>query len=138
MLIEEIKNINSDKNQLRQFGLSVGGVLTALGAILFWYGSENALYLIAGGGLLLLSGLLVPQILFPLQKVWMTFAVIMGWVMTRVILAVLYYVVLTAIGLIARLTGKQFLELKWDCNQHTYWNYRANRDFDKQIYEKQF
>lgn len=138
MLIEEIKNIKSDKRQLRNFGLSVGGVVFLIGAFLFWKSNANALNFLGVGAALVLFGLTFPAILLPLQKIWMTFAVIMGWVMTRIILAVLYYFILTLIGLVARLTGKQFLELKWDRSQHTYWNFRENRDFERKIYEKQF
>ncbi|KAA3612236.1 MAG: hypothetical protein DWQ05_19760 [Calditrichaeota bacterium] len=138
MLIQEIKNINSDKKQVRQFGLSVGGVLVVVAAILFWYANTNWIYLAGAGMFLIVAGLLFPVVLKPLQILWMTFAVIMGWLMTRIILGVLFYLILTTIGWIAKLTGKQFLELKWDRTQHTYWNYRENRDFDKTTYEKQF
>ena len=138
MLLDEIKNIKSDNRQLRNFGLSVGGVLLVLGALMLWYANPKAMYLLGSGGALVGLGLIAPVVLLPLQKIWMTLAVIIGWVMTRVILALLYYIVLTLIGLVARLIGKQFLELKWERNQHTYWNYRANRDFDRQVYEKQF
>ena len=138
MLLNEIKNIQSDSRQLRNFGLSVGGVLLIIGIFLYWNANPNAAYLLGGGAALVLLGLIIPVLLLPIQKIWMTFAVIMGWVMTRVILALLYYIVLTLIGFIARMTGKQFLELKWDRSQHTYWNYRENQDFDRKIYEKQF
>ena len=42
----------------------------------------------------------------------MTFAVILGWFMTRLILSILFYIIITPIGLIARIIGKDFLNTK--------------------------
>ena len=68
---------------------------------------------------------------------WMTFAVIFGWVMSRVILSIVFYLILTPIGLITRLFGEDFLDLN-KSNTESYWNNR-NSDFElNQDYEKQF
>ena len=68
----------------------------------------------------------------------MTFAVILGLVMTRVILSIVFYLILTPIGLITRLFGKDFLDLLNKSNTESYWNNR-NSDFElNQDYEKQF
>ncbi|MCA9734488.1 MAG: hypothetical protein H6696_17585 [Deferribacteres bacterium] len=138
MLLDDIKNIESGRDQVKKFGLSVGGVLILLASVLYWYASPNALYLFIAGLLLMIPAWLFPLVLKPLQIAWMTVAVIIGWFMTRVILSVLYYVAFTIIGLSARIFGKQFLELKWDKNQKSYWNPRNKGDFDKLKYEKQF
>lgn len=79
-----------------------------------------------------------PSVLKPLQKAWMTLAVILGWIMTRVILSILFYLVFTAIGGISRLLGKQFLDLKIDPSINSYWIKREPKTFNKSGYEKQF
>ena len=138
MLREELRHIKSDKKELRKFGLTVGIALLIFGGVVFWLGKEYYRYpLFIGLGLILL-GALLPAVLKPLQKVWMAIAVIIGWFMSRVILILLYYLVLTPIALIAKLFGKQFLDLKWDGSQSTYWNYRDQQPADKSGYEKQF
>ncbi len=64
--------------------------------------------------------------------------------MTRLILSLLFYVVVTPIGLTLRfgltlrLFGKQFLELRWDKSKESYWNFRTNEDLQNKNYEKQF
>lgn len=68
----------------------------------------------------------------------MAAAIIIGWFMSRVILVILFYLVLTPTAIIARIFGKRFLELKWDRSQKTYWNYREEQAPDKSRYEKQF
>lgn len=138
MLREELKSINSGKAELRKFGLSVGAALAILGGIFFWLEKPFYPYLLYPGTALIALGWLLPGILKPLQRVWMAFAVIMGWVMSRVILILLYYLVLTPVALIARVVGKRFLELKWDRSQNSYWNYREPAPPDKNGYEKQF
>ena len=58
--------------------------------------------------------------------------------MTRVILSLLFYAIMTPIGIIPRLFGKQFIELKWNKIESTYWNYRSVGVIEKEKYEKQF
>lgn len=138
MLWEEIKHIKSDKKELRKFGLTVGVVLLIFGGIFFWWGKSYFWYPIVTGLGLAAAGLLFPVILKPLQKIWMALAVSIGWFMSRVILVAIFCLVLTPIAFIARLSGKKFLELKWDNTQPTYWNYRKEATGDKSGYEKQF
>ena len=74
----------------------------------------------------------------PIYLIWMTFATILGWLMTRVILSLIFYLILTLIGLILRLFGKQFIELRWNKTDSTYWNYRSMHVLEMEKYEKQF
>ncbi|MCB0316432.1 MAG: hypothetical protein H6628_05900 [Calditrichae bacterium] len=138
MLIDEIKHISSTRQDLRKFGLTVGIFLLILAAVAFWFGKSYVLYLLLPGLALLLSGLIFPQILKPLQIAWMTLAVIIGWFMNRVILGILFFSAFTLIGLIARLVGKQFLDVKWDTAADSYWHYRKPQPFEKSHYEQQF
>lgn len=140
MIIEEIKNINSGKKELRKFGITVGLVLIAIGFIfqLAWY--NYTVYIIVGsiGAFLLLAGILFPNILLPIQKVWMAIAVLLGFVMTRVILSFLFYVVVTLVGFTAKLAGKDFLDRKIDKSAKSYWNKREKTDYTKELTERQF
>ena len=58
--------------------------------------------------------------------------------MTLIILSLLFYVVVTSIGLTLRLFGKQLLELQWDKSKESYWNFRNNEHLQNENYEKQF
>jgi len=68
----------------------------------------------------------------------MIFATILGWLMTRLILSLVFYLILTPIGLILRIFRKQFLELEWNKTDSTYWNYRSTDVLETEKYEKQF
>jgi hypothetical protein len=138
MIIEEIKNIKSDVKECRKFGLSVGIVLVILAFILDYFGKSSYLYFRAIGGVLILSSVIAPILLLPLQKIWMSLAVVLGFFMTRVILFVLFYLILTPIGLIARIFGKDFLDLKINKDQVSYWNIRDSKSYEKLDTERQF
>jgi hypothetical protein len=66
-------------------------------------------------------GLIVPGVLKAPQKAWMTLAVVMGFVMTRVMLSLLFFVVFTSFNVIAMLAGKKFLDSTMDKTKTTYW-----------------
>jgi hypothetical protein len=138
MILDEIKKIESGPKKLREFGFVVGGVLCALGILFYWRGRENFLYFLAPGIALVVTGAIIPSILKPVQKAWMTLAILMGWVMTRVFLSVLFYLAITPVGLILRLMGKDLLDEKPDPKQQSYWKIRSQASRVPSDYEKQF
>jgi hypothetical protein len=138
LIKEEIRLIKESKNDLKKFGLTVGTVLLLIGALLFYFTKPSAIYFAGIGGFLILSGLIAPTILKPLNKAWMSLAIVLGFVMTRVILSILYFLILTPIGLIAKVFGKKFLDLKIDKNKTSYWEIREKRSFSPEEYERQF
>lgn len=137
-MIEEIKNIKSGKSDIRKFGITIGLFLMILAGFLFWRGKESFEIFLISGPVLLVLGLTIPVVLKPIYWIWMVLAVILGWIMTRVILSLLFYVVITPIGLFSRLSGNKFLDLKWDKSKDTYWNYRATKQLNSEDYERQF
>ncbi len=138
MLLDEIKNIKSTRKDLRNFGLSVGTVFAIIGLALLWYEKSNFPYLLAPGVALIVLGLVLPKLLTPLQKVWMTFAVIMGFVMTRLILSILFFIVFTAFGITAKVIGKPLLDMKIDKSSESYWKRRDDKTQPESNPEKQF
>ena len=106
--------------QLRQFGLIALLALPALG----WLWSRNVsvvLSLAAIGGLLALLGLLAPRSL-RLVFIGLSLAALpIGLIVSEIALAIIYYLVVTPVGMIARLTGRDRLELRFRREQQTYW-----------------
>ena len=137
-MLEEIKNIKSEKSDLRKFGITIGVILFIIAGFLFWKEKESFQILFTFGLTFCILGIVIPFILKPIYWVWMIFATILGWIMTRVILSLLFYIIVTPIGLISRLFGKQFLELRWDKSKESYWNFRTNEHLQNKNYEKQF
>ena len=137
-MLEEIKNIKSKKSDLRYFGITIGIILLVISGFLFWKEKESFQIFLAIGIILFLTAIALPSVLKPVYWIWMIFAIILGWFMTRVILSLLFYVVFTSIGLTLRFFGKQFIELRWDKSKESYWNFRTNEHLKKENYENQF
>ena len=68
----------------------------------------------------LILGLLNSKILTPLNKVWFKFGILLGRVISPLIMGVIFFFVVTPIGLIMRILGKDVLNLKYN-NNKTYW-----------------
>ncbi len=138
MVIEEIKEIESSPKKLREFGLLVGGVFCLLASILWWRGRGNYPYFLLPGIALVLMGALFPHALKPLQKAWMTLAILMGWVMTRFLLSLLFYLAITPLGIFMRLTGKDLLDQHIDRKAPSYWKNRPETPSSPGDCEKQY
>lgn len=77
------------------------------------------LVIVSLGGLVV--GMITPQILRLPFVVWMLAAFPIGWFMSHVLLGIVYYGVVTPIGLILRLRGRDSLQLKPQADASTYW-----------------
>ena len=138
MLKEEFEQIKESKRDLRKFGLTVGGVLVIIAGFLFWFEKPSAIYFAIIGALLILAGLIYPSILKPLNKIWMGLAIVLGFIMSRIILTIFFYIILTPISLLAKLFRKKFMDLKYDTSAKTYWERRSIIHKKPIDYERQF
>jgi hypothetical protein len=97
----------------RSFGISVGGFLLLVAAVLWWRGRITNAEILAGiGGVLVVLGLTAPMLLKYPSAVWWKFALILGYVNARVILSIAFFLVLTPIALVWRLIGRDPLAIK--------------------------
>jgi len=123
----------------REFGLLVGGVLLALGGWWFYRGRYPVLssVLLLAGATLVLLGALRPKWLVVPNRLWMGMAEAMGFVMTRVILGLVFFLVVTPIGLLRRLTGGDPLGRRARRTE-SYWKPYTERRADPKHYEKMY
>lgn len=138
MFKEEFGNIKETKKDLRKFGLTVGSVIAVIGIVLFYFEKSSAVYFAVIGGILIFLGVLFPRLLKQLNKFWMGLAIVLGFIMTRIILTTLFYLVITPIGFIAKIFGKKFMILKYDTSAETYWEKRSIIQKKPIDYERQF
>ena len=136
-MIAELNNIKSTWKDLKNFGFTIGFILLIIGGFLFYKDQELFAYLLSIGTIFISLGLIAPKALKPIFKIWMILSVVIGWIMTRIILSVLFYSIITIIGIFTRLLGKDFLGLKSN-NRETFWNIRNKEQELSQDYEKQF
>jgi saxitoxin biosynthesis operon SxtJ-like protein len=114
-----------DAKELRNFGLLVGAIFTVIG---FWptlfRGEPLHLWAFVIGSVLILSGGLVPTWLAPIYRAWMWVGHVLGWINTRILLGIIFYGLITPIGIIFRLLGKDTMRQAFSDTSSTY---RVNR-----------
>lgn len=138
MLKEELKHIDTSEKAVKKTGITVGIVLIAISFILWWLGKNSFVYFSAIGGIFIILSYIAIPLLKPFHKLWIGLSLILGFVMSRIILTILFYLVVTPIGLLAKLVGKKFMPLGFDENAKTYWEKRENNIKQKIDYERQF
>ena len=68
----------------------------------------------------LILGIINSNILSPLNKLWFKFGIFLGKIISPIIMGIIFFLVVTPIGLIMRLIGKDVLNLKYS-NHKSYW-----------------
>ena len=125
--------------QERQFGRGVGTVLIAIGLWFLWGGRASwlvYLVLVLGTSLLALS-IVAPVLLRYPSRAWMGLAHKLSWVSTRVVLAVVFFGIVTPVGLIRRAFGRDPLRRRAG-RQETYWHPYRGRQKDPKHFEKMY
>ncbi len=126
MALVEIKK-NPSRRELRQFaGLWLPAFLIGLGVVAWhrWGSGEAVLGLAITALLSAALGLIKPEFSRKLYLGWMYAAYPIGWTVSFLVLAIIYFLILTPIGLILRGLGRQPLSLKFDRRATSYWTPR--------------
>ena len=90
----------------RRFGFPVGTAFLLLTGVLVWRGHVTAAYsTAAAGSVLILAALVMPARLGPVHRAWMALALAMSTITTPVIMGLLYFLVVTPIGVLKRTIG---------------------------------
>jgi len=123
----------------REFGLIVGGILALLSAWWLYRGKfvNAASVTLPLGGLLIVCGVLLPRALVFPNKAWMWLAEMLAFVNTRVVLGVLFFLLITPIGLVKRLSAWDPLNRR-ERQRDSYWRPYSERQRDPRHYEKMF
>ena len=112
-----------DSKGLRKFGLTTGAIIVLLFVLFFpWvFDMENLpIWPWIVAGLLWVPALAMPNLLEPVYTTWMKIGHALGWVNTRIILGLLFYVIVLPMGLIMRLLGNDPMSRKLDKSISSY------------------
>ena len=112
---EEIK-ISSNKS----FGIVFFIVFLFIALYPLIYNGEIKLWYLVISIIFLFLGLLNSKILTPLNKLWFKFGIFLGKIISPLIMGIIFFLVVTPIGFIMRLTGKDLLNLKYQ-DSKSYW-----------------
>ncbi|KPK98787.1 MAG: hypothetical protein AMJ95_02250 [Omnitrophica WOR_2 bacterium SM23_72] len=122
---------------MRKFCIQMFIGLAVIGTILLL--RHRGLYLLfySLGALFLLGTLVSPLAKF-LYFIWMKLAFSIEWVVTRLIMCLIFYLMFTPLGLVMRWFGKDFLDRRIEKEKKSYWQEKPKVSFNPTNYERQF
>ncbi len=126
------------RENVRNFGILFAVVLAAVAVYCRYTEKEFWYWFLAGAGAFLVAGHFAYRVLRPLYLAWIKFAFLLGWINTRVLLGIFFYLVLTPIGIVLRMTGKDLLDRKIDPKASSYWKRREGPAVERGQYERLF
>lgn len=131
----DLKNV-SDK-QARKTAVLVTAALTVVGAVLWWRGRVTGAAVVGVIAVaLFLVGVFIPPLAKVFHRAWMTFAFALGYINSRIILTLIYFLVFVPYGLISRLVGRDPLQLRQ--KKDSYWTPRIAKRQSKEQFERLF
>jgi hypothetical protein len=118
----------ASRSELRKFGFIVGGIF---GLIALWpavvHSRPVRLWAVALACLLVAPAALFPNILASVHWIWMKLGHVLGWINTRIIMAVIFFLVVTPMAWIMRLMGKDPMHRRFEPNADTYRKRKESR-----------
>jgi hypothetical protein len=105
----------------KSFGLLFFVVFLILGLWPLKSGENLNLYFITAAAVFLILGLLNSKILSPLNNSWIKLGEILGIIIAPIVMALVYFAILTPVSIIVRVFGKDLLGLKFLKEKDTYW-----------------
>lgn len=134
----QIRNLKTSSKVLRKFGIILFFVFAFIAGLLFWRAKSSWSILLCIGLVFLFIGLLRPSSLKSFYRVWMAWAFVLGWLMTRILLTLTFFILITPLGLFLRkILGKDLLDEKMDREKETYWK-KHKPAIDRSQYLKRF
>ena len=123
------------KSSNRSFGILFFLVFLGFGLWPLTKEMSPNIYLIIISVIFLILGLLNSKLLSPLNNLWIKFGEILGKVIAPIVMAVVYFLILTPISLLVRLFGKDLIEMKFNNNVKSYFIKRKKHlgTMDKQF-----
>lgn len=108
--------------ELRDFGLIMAGMLILMfGFVLPWIFSYSTPYWpFIAAIVFAVVALLRPVLLGPVNRVWLKISDVLGWINTRLVMGVMFFLLIAPIGILMRLLGKNTLSLKISDEQTSY------------------
>ena len=104
----------------RSFGIVFSVVFLLIALYPLTYSGEIRIWSAIISLFFLVLGLLNSKILSPPNKLWFKFGIILGKIISPIILGIIFFLVVTPIGFIMRILGKDVLNLKYNKNK-SYW-----------------
>lgn len=131
IILQELSEVERTPRAWRSFGLVMATALAVLAGVSFWkHGVVTAWTAGLGGGaaVFALTGLIFPRLLKELHLAWMFLSLCLGWVMSRVVLILLFVLVVIPTHVIGRVCGLSFMEMRRGAEKESLWVKKKPRE----------
>jgi hypothetical protein len=135
---DDYLNLDRSPRALRRFGFTVGSVILFLGSVLLWRHHRAGWLVISIGPVLVLAAAFVPTMLRWVHGPWMIVSFLLGWIVSGILLTLLFFLVVTPIGLLQRLFGHNAFDADFKADAPGYWEPRKKAVPMPEEYERQF
>ena len=105
----------------RNFGLVFFVVFLIISLWPLQYGDSARIWSIIVSLIFFILGLMNSKLLNPLNKLWFKFGILLGAIVAPIVMAIVFFLVVTPIGLFMRILGKDLIRKKFDKKSETYW-----------------
>ena len=120
----------------KKFGKTLFWAFLVFAGLLLWRGKSIWIYSVGLSLFFLFFSFVLPVFLIPIERRWMKVGHTLGWINTRIILAILFFTVLTPIRFFLWLFRKDLLDQKIDSSKTSYWALREAGAIDPKQYER--
>jgi len=104
----------------RSFGIVFFIVFLLIALYPLTYSQDIRIWSVIISVIFLVLGLFNSKILTPLNKLWFKFGIFLGKIISPIIMGIIFFLVVTPIGLLMKLLGKDLINLKYN-NNKSYW-----------------
>lgn len=137
----DMKKTETTTLELRKFGFIMGGMFVLIFGLLFpWIGDKTAqnwpIWPFIVMAIFWVLAIFIPQVLKPINDIWIKVGNVLGWINSRIILGIMFFLLILPIGLILKLFGKDSMNRKFDSKLKTY--RRVTKQRNKENLEKPF
>lgn len=122
----------------RSFGLVFAAVFALIALWPLKSDGDVRIWALAAAGTFAIFALVAPKALKPLNLLWFKFGLVLHHVVTPVVMGLLFFVTVTPVGIMMRMTGKDPMRLKRDPAASSYWIDRVPAGPSAESMKKQF
>ena len=122
----------------RSFGVVFAIVFALIGLLPLLVGGGVRVWSLAVCALFLVCALVFPSVLAPLNRLWLRFGLLLHKIVSPLVLGIMFYLVITPIGLLLRSFGKDPLRVAFDKQASSYWIERVPPGPSPESFKDQF
>ncbi len=122
----------------RAFGFVFAAVFAIVGLLPLWSGAGIRPWALAVAAAFIAAAFIAPKVLRPLNLLWFRFGLVLHKIVNPLVMGLLFFVTVTPIALIMRISGKDPLNRRFEPDAASYWTSRAAGDPAPESMRRQF